>query len=433
MTLKSSPELVQNAFAKLKRNTGKKLSLHRISDGYYVYEYRYIRDEIGITTIRTTYVGHITKIGNFVAKGEKRKEQITGVEQCDEREVIALRNLSMNGRMSMAKLAKRIGMSVTGTRHFIKRLEKKYNIRYFAEVDTLKLGYFRYIALIKFEDKAPRIEEIRKAFTNDPQVGFVGMIQGSYDMMIIFYVKNNVLMTNFIYNWRSTNALPEYTAKWYITPLGMASCVTIPLRKEFVEKILSNEINVDKDEVISTGLLTGVEKLVLKELVINGSQDFREIDKKYGLNIGRSNYAFYKLKEKEILERSTITINPLGLKYNAIFITQTNNYKKFVEHRDKSLVDLINSKDKIIDEYAFRGDIGIPDSIFHIRPIFDEKRFYEAKEKLDTIAGTETEGMIITEIIIGSLCYRNFDPVYTQTYEKLLKNNKVRVQNRLEY
>ena len=119
----------------------------------------------------------------------------------------------MNGRMSMAKLAKRIGMSVTGTRHFVKGLEKKYNIRYFAEVNTLKLGYLRYIALVKFEDKIPKVEEIKEAFENDPHVAFVAMTNGIYDMMIIFYLENTESLTNFIYDWRSSKALARLYCK----------------------------------------------------------------------------------------------------------------------------------------------------------------------------------------------------------------------------
>lgn len=268
----------------------------------------------------------MSKDGKFVSKDDVQAKQEVVVQEpapvssnvVDEREAIALRNLSMNGRMSMAKLAKRIGMSTTGARHFVKRLEEKYNIRYFAEIDTLKLGYLRYIALVKFEDRIPKIDEIKLAFENDPHVALVAMINGDYDMIVIFYLENNTSLANFVYGWRSSTALPGYTAKWYITPLGMASGITIPLRRQFAENIVGTKL-IETGEVNTIpSMLTDVERVVLKELVLDGAQDFGDIDRKYGLNPGRSNYAFYKLKEKGIIERITLTMKPVGLKYNAI-------------------------------------------------------------------------------------------------------------------
>jgi DNA-binding Lrp family transcriptional regulator len=441
MGVRAVPEEVRQAFEQLKLATGKRLSLHTISGQYYVYEYSSATSaRTGKTVVKTYYIGHITKEGKFIAKGERKLAMLEvreggpkAEEQYDEREAIALRNLSMNGRMSMAKLAKRIGMSVTGTRHFVKRLETKYNIRYFAEVNTLKLGYLRYIALVKFEDKIPTVKEVKEAFEDDPHVALVAMINGIYDMMVIFYLKNTELLANFIYGWRRYKALPSYTAKWYITPLDMTVGVTLPLRRQFTESVIGTELT--KSERIKTAQapLTNIERVVLEELILAGAQEFGDIDRKHGFNPGRSNYAFYKLKEKGIIERVTLTIGPSNLKYNAIFVIQTNNYDKFVENQDKWFTNTISFDKQIINENAFTGDMGIPDSILHIRPIFDETTFHKTKERLDLIDGTETKSMILTDVIIGSLCYRNFDPRYTKIYDTLVELNKISPQNKIDY
>ncbi len=433
MGLKTAPPVVRQAFEELRRSLGKPLSLHRISGQHYVYEYQSSRSpKSGKTVIKTFYIGHITDAGKFIAKGQKGLAGLEVVEAgtnepegtaYDEREAIALRNLSMNGRMSMAKLAKRIGMSVTGTRHFVKKLEKKYDIRYFAEVNTLKLGYLRYIALVKFEDKIPSVKEVKEAFEDDPHVALVAMTKGIYDMVVIFYLENIANPTLFIYEWRSSKALPKYTARWYITPLNTAIGTTIPLRKPLGEWIAAN----------SAGKLTKIEGLVFKELVESGNENFKAIDKKYGFGNGRTNYAFYKLKQKEVIDRITITILPHSLRYNSIFITETNNYALFVENQDKRRMNIIQQGNSLINKDALRGDIGIPDSILHIRPIFDDSDFQKFGNELGLTPGTETSSLVITSLAVGRLCYRNFDQAYTPIYETLVKHAKIQNEKKIEY
>jgi DNA-binding Lrp family transcriptional regulator len=433
MGLKSAPLVVRQTFEELRRSMGKPLSLHTISGGHYVYEYSSSRNKAGKAVIKTFYLGHITEQGRFIAKGQK---ELAGLEvreagaqpagePYDEREAIVLRNLSMNGRMSMAKLAKRVGMSVTGTRHFVKRMEEKYQIRYFAEVNTLKLGFLRYIALVKFEDKVPTVKEIKEAFEDDPHVALVAMTKGIYDMIVIFYLENTANIANFVYQWRSTTALPSYTALWNITPLDMASGITIPLRKNIAELITSSADN-------SSIGLSKIENYVLKETMDSVKQDFKNIDKKYVLNSGRSNYAYYKLRDNGIIERATVTIVLPRLQYNAIFITETNNYRDFVANHDQRYMDIVNH-DFLINKYVFRGDMGVPDSIFQICPIFDSFSFQKIKEELDSTQGTKTTSMIITDFVVGELCYRNFDPMYTTIYSTLIKHGKLLDKDKLSY
>jgi DNA-binding Lrp family transcriptional regulator len=310
-------------------------------------------------------------------------------------------------------------------------MEEKYDIRYFAEVNTLKLGFLRYIALVKFEDKIPTVHEVKEAFEGDPHVALVMMTKGIYDMVVIFYLESTALVANFIYTWRSSNALPNYTAKWNITPLDMASGITIPFRSQIIEWVANN---ATKQEKLMFGIkLTATESLVLKELVINGVQNFNEIDERYSLGLGRSNYAFYKLREKGVVERVTINLAKIPIQYNAVFITETNNYNEFTKNQDQRYMDIIKETNPPINKYVFRGDMGIPDSIFQICPVFNETTFQKAREELGSTSGTKTDSMIITDIVVGSLCYRNFDPRYTTIYDTLVKHRKLMRENRASY
>jgi DNA-binding Lrp family transcriptional regulator len=286
---------------------------------------------------------------------------------------------------------------------------------------------------VKFEGKIPNIREVEEAFEGSPHVAFVALTKGIYDMILIFYLESTHLIANFIYDWRSSGALSDYTAKWYISPLSMAIGITTPLRKQTVDWIVTKPAIKNSSETSVISQLTEIEGLVLKELSIDGNQNFGDIDKMYKLNFGRSNYAFYKLKEKGVVERVTLTISPFNLRYNSVFITETNNYKKFTENQDKWRLDVISQDNPLVSKNVFIGDMGTPDAIFHIRPIFDETSFQKTKERLDNILGTKTDTMVITQVIIGSLCYRNFDPVYTPFYDMLVKHGLMPQQDKTTY
>jgi DNA-binding Lrp family transcriptional regulator len=445
MGLRNAPQEIQDAFRELKRKLNRPMTLHIIDGNYYVYGYSSARDQKKDKTVtKTFYLGSLSKEGKFVFKGDKTGAAIAEPETTSlssgikEREAIALRNLSMNGRMSMAKLAKRIGMSTTGARHFVKNLETKYEIKYFAEVDTLKLGYLRYIAFVKFEKGIPKLEEVKEAFRSDPNVIFVAMTEGSFDMIVIFCIEYDIKdpnsITTFVYGWRSKTALPKYAARWYITPLSLSIGFTIPLRKEFTT-LLKNKIRDNSKGAVGKmpNQINEMEFNVLNELITEGKQNFEDIDKKYSMSKGRSNYAFYKLVKNGILERVTLTINPPDLKYNAVFINQTNNYDEFMKCRFESLKEGIVTTELGINRYALKGVSGMPDSVYYVAPIFKDDEFYKIKERLETFGGTTTENMIITKIVVGSLCYRNFDPVYTTVYKILEKNHSVPLQEKLDY
>lgn len=105
----------------------------------------------------------------------------------------------------------------------------------------------------------------------------------------------------------------------------------------------------------------------------------------------------------------------------------------FVENREKWLENMISFDRSWINKYTYRGDMGLPDSIFCIKPIFDSCELHKTLEESELIKGTRTQSMIITDTIIGSLCYRNFDPKYTKTYDRLVKRNHLQGQNKIEY
>ena len=115
------------------------------------------------------------------------------------------------------------------------------------------------------------------------------------------------------------------------------------------------------------------------------------------------------------------------MKYNAIFLLQTNNYRAFGESRLKWLIEMSSNGKPWLNKYAFVEDIGIPDGILHVTPIFDEHEFDDITKTLKEFRGTKLDSLIISQVIIGEFCYRNHD--YSATHKLLEKEYGIKLKD----
>ena len=78
--------------------------------------------------------------------------------------------LSMNGRISFNFLSDLAGIEHQPVYRRVKILEKRYKIRYTAEIDVEMLGYLKFLIMVKFDKKIPTDEEIISAVASEPKV-----------------------------------------------------------------------------------------------------------------------------------------------------------------------------------------------------------------------------------------------------------------------
>ena len=78
------------------------------------------------------------------------------------------------------ELAKITGLSNTAVNYHLRNLERKYDIKYILELDIEKFGYMNYIAFVKFKDKRPTYEEMKKQLEAIPYVQVAMTTKGSY-------------------------------------------------------------------------------------------------------------------------------------------------------------------------------------------------------------------------------------------------------------
>ena len=289
-----------------------------------------------------------------------------------------------------------------------------------SEIDVTKLGYTDYIAFVKFEGDKPSADNIRKATLDESQVQLVLATNGEYDLIIYFLAKDNFDASEFIFNLRYKEHLKTCISQWYFSPIDI--CYNfIPLRDQFFE-LMKEKVWVKSRESQRRleGQLTIKEYNILRELNRNGVAKFSEMDKKHGLGGEETAYIYEKLIERGILKRMTVSLQKIPLQYNAVIIMGVVDNNGFRRTRDRLLMDVIEENGTPINKYSVMGNIGNPDGVMFIMPITPNNRLdvFESEFK-ERIKGVALRTLIVTDVLVGSLCYRKFDNAKSRQYRAL--------------
>ncbi len=428
------PEINEKVLATLKEIRAKHkhyVAAHEIKGNYYLYENLSKWDpERKKQTIVTFYLGHIDKNGNFVpplrrkslTKGssnldeyiKKRssaeyKEQKSKMESVYENMV--LKELSSNPRIGVAGIARKIGLPYGTTLYYIKKLEKKYAIRYTIEPGFLSyFGLSKFIAIAKFKDQRPDQEKLQKLFESNPNVQLAFMARGSYDLFIFFLAKDPFEAEQLIYEIRKSDILAKCTAEWfssyYTQGIGF-----VPIRDEFMETLKQRVWHRNKEQPRkSKDQIFLREYATLKELNKDGLIPFIEIDRKYGLKEGSALYTYQQLLKSEMILRVTMTMQNPPIKDTEVFMVKQFNMEKFIKHRKEWLLNVLNDNEKPLNKYIFEGDLGSPYGLIHIAPSYKDGDIELTEQNLNaSTKGVEIETSIITKFLVGNLSYRKLD------------------------
>jgi DNA-binding Lrp family transcriptional regulator len=332
--------------------------------------------------------------------------------------------LSMNGRATLDFIGKHVGLSKHPTYRRIKRLEENYGIKYIAEIDVSKFGYLGYMAFVKFRDKIPTLIDIHKVLEKEPRIQLVLLTSGEYDLIIYFLSDDPRDVAYFIFKLRGEGILASYPSDWYLTPHYTANF--IPLRDEFFELLKKSIWHRSKTTKRPTSKdLLEREYILLKELNKNGSASFTDIDEKYKLGKGASRYTYYKLKERGILRRMTISMQNLSVKYHVIFFTSSFYGTKFSKTRPNLLMEIIRDG-PVINKYIQISEVGIPAGVMLVMPVFSDIDLKNTEDYIkNKVKWITFKKLIVTGIPIGSFCYRRFDNTYTNQYKILVEDYKI--------
>jgi DNA-binding Lrp family transcriptional regulator len=433
------PKRVKATFLRLKRASGSYIEIKHIKGYFFVYQSTSRWDKERKKPVKVPlYIGRIANSGELIrakrrkprsiAPQQPAKEEQPNVESPKIPETAAseektykyerelLRALSMNGRISVPVLSKIVGAKEATVAAQVKKLEKKYGIKYIAEIDTTKLGYIQFLTTIKFLDTMPKVSELLDIISKDPRVQIVFFTQGDFHLVIYTLARDSAEINS---------TITEIRKKIHHKSIAITAPVEedygfIPLRQEFIDSLKHT-------------LLTR-EYTILKELIINGKADFSEIDRKYGFDKGRSRYSYYKLKQQGIIKRITISAEKLPIKYIGIIISIITDLDKFTENRDKILLNVISESKYGINKYLLVDDTVSPSGVIFYVPIFSSSDLKATVEEiLDLDLGIRTKTLTITDILIGNFCFRNFDNSYSIQEDILVRQYGQKALPKIDY
>ncbi|MDE1810866.1 MAG: hypothetical protein KGH66_02395 [Candidatus Micrarchaeota archaeon] len=458
------PIRVKECFEGVKRQHDH-VYLRNLRGRFYIYRITLGQpDQKGKRKIKSEYIGRITEEGAFVRRGmnegekkleiaraiieehggkvsmpesrtlEEEKISINESEMLSpsEEEQRILTILSMNGRARMKSIAKMLNITVQAATRKVKKIETKYGISYIAEIDPVKLGFLEYLVFIKFEGEKPTTQEIRDAFEKVPMVQFCAMAKGNYDVMLYVLVDVNNVDPEF--ESLQFGTLTSFTAEWHIKSVTtFYGCM--PIRESFFELLKKRIWHREKgSRGIPQYALFQRDYKVLRELSAGGNKKFNEIDKENELPNGSARYSYYKLLEKGILKRITIKEKDLPIAYEGLLQFKLTNVTTFQNTRNNYRLDVITSTKEPYNSYSVIFDLLDPAGFLAVIPTIKGQDIESKSDALKAnIKGVELNTMVITGVLVGELCHRKFDNVYSVHYENLIKDKIVEQKERIRY
>ena len=348
------PEAIRRTLKVLREEYGSYIELKRIRNTYGVFEATSKYDSAtGKARKITHYLGHITQEGVMiparrrplrerkVARGmpvegaagllEQEATPSRTAERTIRLEEKVITNLSMNSRMPVRELAKRLKTSAGSAASHIKRAEERYSIMRVPEINVAKLGYIPYLIQVKFLGEKPTIRQMTETLSGEPMVQLAMLLEGDCDYDLLMYVLVSSISvaeggkgtTPFLglesdfYELRK-RIFSGYTAEWRFTHFfGTYGC--LPLRDEFFEMLKSRIWRRSREQPRPAQFqILEREYNVLRELNGDASTQFAAIDEKYGYEGHIASNTYNRLRDEGIIVRPTITMENPPVKYVAV-------------------------------------------------------------------------------------------------------------------
>ncbi len=360
----------------------------------------------------------IKELEESLKEAEKRNyEEGIRKKNTEKHERDILRALSMNARITVPELAKVTGLGNTAVNYHLRNLERKYDIKYILELDIEKFGYINYIAFVKFKDKRPTYEEMKKQLEAIPYVQVAMTTKGTYDMVIFLVVKSINKARFDLYNIVGS-VFANYDIEWNMIP-AYNTFGFIPLRDKFFDVLKEKVWTRTKERPRPAhDEITDMEYNVLKAMNNNATADFVSIDKEIGADNGRSNYAYHQLTRKEVIKRATVSMVDPHSKFNLLLLLNVENSENFSKTGKNLLMEIIK-ENNICDKYSFACDVTSPYGEFLVTQVLKESTV-APEQLIQVINGAKIDALIVIDILIGHLNHRLFDKVQTSQYELLI-------------
>ena len=241
-----------------------------------------------------------------------------------------LYHLDLNSRQSLKSIGSHVRLTKSVVQYRINRLVEEEVIKnFYTSIDFYKLGYINLGIYINYQYYTPKIEkEIIDYFVQSKYAWFIANVQGKYDLIALFTVKN---MNQFFSFWKNTlskyrfyfqNAIISFFTKTHYLPSSYLVDGTDEATR-LKHEIVDGGAKVDIDEK---------DREILKHISLNSRKPLIEIAADFGTSTTMVANRIKKLEKEKIINgyRINIDYSKLGLQLlNVQF--NLRNYDKIYE------------------------------------------------------------------------------------------------------
>ena len=428
--IKEYPKDVLDKLEELRRNTRNRITISIIKNRYCVYEYKYLFDP-GMKKSRMVsfYIGSISDAGEFIpaihrkdtTKVENLDKHIRAGEKAgaeghaytmqnpDKIDLGILTKISMDSRASINEISSAVGVGKSTVTYRLKMLEKNYGIRRTIEVYPERFGFTRYIITVKFLAGKPDVAAVKKLLEAEPRVQLSLVMYGDYDLLIYIIAESTLKLEDTVYFFRSSRVFAGFPAIWNVG-YTLEGYGYIPLRMEFFSLLKDRVWQKARESMRKRpDQLFRSEYAVLMDLNNDAGAPFSDIDKRNGLSSGSAQYTYYKLLERKLIERATITMQNPQVKYCALLYAVQKDIVAFNETRAAYLIDIIEETGRPANKYIFCGDSSAPYGAVFLAPVYEGSVDDIKREMEKKVNGIGIKTSVVAECIVGYLGFRKFD------------------------
>ena len=245
-----------------------------------------------------------------------------------------LYHLDSNSKQSLRSLGKKVNLSKSVVQYRIKRLEENGVIKnYYTSIDFYKLGYTNISIHVRYQYYSPKIEqEIINHFINNKQTWFIANIQGEYDLIIMFTIKD---MNQFFLFWKET--LRKFRFHFESAEISFFTR-TFHLPKSYLIDDSSN-INQNNHMIIDGSNKIDIKEIdydILKEISLNPRKPLTDIANKYKISSVTIANRIRNLEKKGIINGYKINIDYTKLSlqlFNVSYVLKNyENMNKIIKY-----------------------------------------------------------------------------------------------------
>ena len=254
----------------------------------------------------------------------------------DKKDEKILIELTLNSRLPLNRLSKKVGISrEVATYRLNKLIKDKMILGFYTTIDTEALGFSRYGCFFQLKGISHEKEkEFMNYLLKHDFVTYMGPVIGRWNVIFDIFARNNEHLQEIIQE--IVNKIEKNLEKYSIISMGTA-LESFPIKifgsKREIEYKRSKEIKLDKKDLE-----------ILKILSNNSRVEYQEISKKLNMTANAIKYRIKNLENSGIIKGYTISINKrrLGYEFYNLQLKVTENKKeeelrKFLKNNKHSI------------------------------------------------------------------------------------------------